>query len=237
MRFSRSSWLKISVFTAILVVFVASCLFLARHYDELDACARDVAELRLACENLRSGSNLLSLHVTRYVITGDEAERNAYFREAQKVRHREEAFRILAHVRDSASVECHLRDAMTLSLELMQMEYHAMRLMVADDQSLASAPPEIRDFRLTDEEQCVTLAERQRRARLEILGDGYVAFKLRIYHALDMALARVISYAEARTVHGWAELIAFNVAAGACLLAIGWTLGSLMATRRLKGAA
>ena len=237
MRFGRSSWLKISIFTTILVVFVASCLFLARHYDELDACARDVAELRLACENLRSGSNLLSLHVTRYVITGDEAERNAYFREAQKVRHREEAFRILAHVRDSATVERHLRDAMTLSLELMQMEYHAMRLMVADEQTLASAPPEIRDFRLTDEERCVTADERRRRAQLEILGDGYVAFKLRIYHALEMALSSVISYAEARTVHGWSELVAFNVTAGACLLAIGWAIGSRRAARRLKEAA
>lgn len=237
MRIGRSSYLKISVFTTILVIFVASCLFLARHYDELDDCARDIAELRLACESLRSGSNLLSLHVTRYVITGDEMARNAYFREAQKVRHREEAFRILAHVRDSASVERHLRDAMTLSLELMQMEYHAMRLMVADEKSLASAPPEIRDFRLTDEEQSVTLAERQRRARLEILGDGYVAFKLRIYHALEMALASVISYAEARTVHGWSELVAFNVAAGACLLAIGWTLGSLMTAHRLRESA
>lgn len=237
MRFIPSSWLKISIFTAILAVFVASCLFLARHYDDLNDCARDVAELRLACENLRSGSNLLSLHVTRYVITGDEAERNAYFREAQKVRHREEAFNILARVRDSATVERHLRDAMTLSLELMQMEYHAMRLMLADEQALAKAPSEIRDFRLTDEERCVTLAERQRRARLEILGDGYVAFKLRIYHALEMALADVIAYAEVRTVHGWSELVAFNVTAGACLLAIGWALGSRRAARRQREAA
>lgn len=233
----RSMRWKVPAVAGLVAVFVASCLFLARHYDELNACARDVAELRLACENLRSGSNLLSLHVTRYVITGDEAERNAYFREAQKVRHREEAFRILAHVRDSASVERHLRDAMTLSLELMQMEYHAMRLMVADDAALAAAPPEIRDFRLTDEERCVTAGERRRRAQLEILGDGYVAFKLRIYHALEMALASVISYAEARTVHGWSELVAFNVAAGACLLAIGWTLGGLMTARRLRESA
>ena len=228
---------KVPAVAGLVAVFVASCLFLARHYDGLNACARDVAELRLACENLRSGSNLLSLHVTRYVITGDEAERNAYFREAQKVRHREEAFRILAHVRDSATVERHLRDAMTLSLELMQMEYHAMRLMVADEQTLASAPPEIRDFRLTDEERCVTADERRRRAQLEILGDGYVAFKLRIYHALEMALSSVISYAEARTVHGWSELVAFNVTAGACLLAIGWAIGSRRAARRLKEAA
>ena len=235
---SRSSVLwKALAASALAGLFAASCLFLARHYDELEDCARDVAELRLACENLRFGSNLLSLHVARYVITGRADERDAYFAEAQKVKHREESFRILARVRGSEGVERRLREAMALSPELMQMEYHAMRLMVADDQSLASAPPEIRDFRLTDEEQCVTLAERQRRARLEILGDGYVAFKLRIYHALEMALASVISYAEARTVHGWSELVAFNVAAGACLLAIGWSLGSLMTARRLRESA
>lgn len=217
-------------------VFVGSCLFLARHYDELGACARDVAEMRLACESLRAGSNLLSLQVTRYVITGDVEARDAYFREAKKIRHREEAFSILSRVRDAATVERRLRVAMTLSLELMQMEYHAMRLMT-DDKGLASAPPEVQGCRLTDEELCVTFAERQRRARLEVLGDGYDAYKQRIYRALEDAMEGVISYAETRAVHGWAMLVAFNVLAGACLLVFGAAFGCAMTSRRLRGQA
>lgn len=225
---------RIPSFVGVVSVFVCSCLFLARHYDELDDCARDVAKLRLACESLRSGSNLLSLHITRYVITGNTDERDAYFIESQKVKHREEAFRLLTSVHDSDLVERHLRTAMTLSLELMQMEYHAMRLL-ADEKSLATLPPEVRGCRLTDEEQCVTPAERQRRARLEILGDGYVSYKMRIYHALEDALESVILYAENRTVHGWARLVAFNVLAGASLLLIGWFLGSQRTAQRLRG--
>ena len=227
---------RIPPFVGVVGVFICSCLFLARHYDELDACARDVAKLRLACENLRAGSNLLSLHITRYVITGNPDERDAYFTEAQKAKRREEAFRLLASVHDSAPVERHLRTAMTLSLELMQMEYHAMRLL-ADEKDLATLPPEVRGCRLTDEERCVTSDERQRRARQEILGDGYVSYKLRIYHALEDALESVILYAENRTVHGWARLVAFNVLAGASLLLIGWFLGSRMTAQRLQGRA
>ena len=227
---------RIPSFVGVVGVFVCSCLFLARHYDELDACARDVAKLRLACESLRAGSNLLSLHITRYVITGDPDERDAYFTEAQKVKHRDEAFRLLADVRGSDLVERHLRTAMTLSLELMQMEYHAMRLL-ADEKGLATLPPEVRGCRLTDEEKCVTPAERQRRARMEILGDGYVSYKQRIYHALEDALESVILYAENRTVHGWARLVAFNVLAGASLLLIGWFLGSHVTAQRLRNRA
>lgn len=234
---SRSSVLwKALAASALAGLFAASCLFLARHYDELEDCARDVAELRLACENLRFGSNLLSLHVARYVITGRADERDAYFAEAQKVKHREESFRILARVRGSEGVERRLREAMALSLELMQMEYHAMRLM-ADEGDLAKAPPEVRGCRLTDEERCVTPAERRRRAQLEILGDGYVAYKQRIYRALEGALEDVIRYAEARTVHGWARLVVFNVLAGACLLVIGAVAGGLVTARRMRGRA
>lgn len=224
---------KVLAFIGLVVVFVCSCFFLGWHYDELEACSKDVAELRLACENLRAGSNLLSLHVTRYVITGDSDERDAYFREAINVRHREEAFRILGKVRNSELIERHLKEAMTLSLELMQMEYHAMRLMEHEDK-LKDAPLEIRGLRLTDEERSVSFAERQRRARMEILGDGYVSFKMRIYHALEDALECVITYAEARTVHGWASLVAFNVISGACLLLMGMLWGRSMASRRMR---
>ena len=209
---------RIPSFVGMVGVFACSCLFLARHYDELDADARDEAKLRLACESLRTGSDLLSLHITRYVITGDPAERDAYFTEAQKVKHRDKAFHLLADVQGSGRVERHLRTAMTLSLELMQVEYHAMRL-------------------LTDEEKCVTPAERQRRARMEILGDGYASYKQRIYHALEDALESVILYAENRTVHGWAGLVAFNVLAGASLLVIGWILGSHVTAHRLRSCA
>ena len=227
---------RIPSFVGVVGVFVCSCLFLARHYDELDACVRDEAKLRLACESLRTGSDLLSLHITRYVITGDPAERDAYFSEAQKVKQRDKAFHLLADVQGSGRVERHLRTAMTLSLELMQVEYHAMRLL-SDEKDLAALPPEVRGCRLTDEEKCVTPAERQRRARMEILGDGYASYKQRIYHALEDALESVILYAENRTVHGWAGLVAFNVLAGASLLVIGWLLGSHVTAQRLRNCA
>lgn len=42
---------RLPSFVGVVGVFVCSCLFLARHYDELDDYARDVAKLRLACES------------------------------------------------------------------------------------------------------------------------------------------------------------------------------------------
>lgn len=214
------------------ILMGCSGLIVSRHYGTLDSCARDVSDLRRAYANMRSGSEILSLHVTRYVMTGSIAERDAYFREAKQSKHREEAFHLLSNVRGSAEVENHLRTAMNLSMELMQMEYHAMRLMI-DDEELKSAPPEIQGCRLTDEELIVTAEERRRRACSEVLGDGYFSFKFRIYAALDDAIEGVILYAETRAVRGWAKMVTFDVLIGLALLVMGGLFGRWMMARQI----
>lgn len=233
----KTMWWKLALVAGLVAILMwCSGLIVARHYDSLDASSHDVTELRRAYENMRSGSDILSLHVMRYVMTGAPAERDAYFRESKRARHREEAFRILAHVHGSTTVESHLRTAMNLSMELMQMEYHAMRMMVKDEEDLRTSPPEIQGCRLTEEERRVTLEERRRRARAEIFGDGYFSFKLHIYESLDNAIKSVIQYAETRAVRGWTRMVMFNVLIGLSLLVVGCVLGRWILGRKGKTA-
>lgn len=212
--------------SAMLVVILAcsSGLVVLWQTDAQSARSADVMNLRRAYENMRSGADILSLHVMRYVMMGDPVERDAYFNESKWVRHREEAIRLLSCVRGPLQVEEYIRTAMDISQELMQVEYHAMRLMVKDLADLMSAPSEIQGVRLTEEEHCVTFAERRRRAWAEIFGTEYFTFKRRIYESLDSAIEGAIQYAETGGRRALVRIAAVNILIGFSFLALGFVL-------------
>jgi len=179
--------------TVLLLIPLALSLALGwgvwRHNREHAAALEDLKGLQEACTNMLLGTDALSEHIRRFVLSNGSADaRNAYFKEVKNDCHREKAIGCVVKMTRFAPSVRRLHEAMDLSLSLMCKEYHAMRLMTPDDR-VALTQPEVREFRLADEELCVTYAERCRRAREEILGEDYAAYKADIHRRVSEALA------------------------------------------------
>ena len=85
---------------------------------------------------LREGSDLLTEAVRRCVATGDVKYRNEYFKEAFDTKNREWGLNLLDQMPDEGHVTAQIKEdfqnAMRHSIELMNMEYAAMRLIATE---------------------------------------------------------------------------------------------------------
>lgn len=82
-------------------------------------------------KNLLLGSNYLTDQVRLYAVTGDYSYAEAYFQEAEETKRRDKALSTLEENlqgRDEAAIEMS-RQAMKLSNELMELEFHSMKLV------------------------------------------------------------------------------------------------------------
>ena len=162
---------------------------LNRNMDETKRTHNYLQDCDEAGDLLRRGSDILTSSVERYVITGNPVFRDRYFQEAKRTKNREAG---LEKVRDFPNAKMLRRDldeAMRYSVELMSLEYHAMRLVTADaDLASPDCPAEIRDYVLTEEEKAASPDARKEMARNIVFGLNYLTYKDHIYSSIEHSL-------------------------------------------------
>ena len=144
----------------ILPLVIASTLFIAmfvirgmmlRNLRKFHQIHHYLAQYQEAGHLLQKGSDILTNAVRKYTVTTNLADRDDYFKEANEDKHREQAFKILDTLPYGSELEDDLKEAMNLSLELMNIEYHAMRLVATQEVlDKPDCPAQIRDYPLDE---------------------------------------------------------------------------------------
>ena len=160
---------------------------------ELDQTRVDFLNYNKVRTRIREGSDLLTESARRYVTTGDAKFRDDYFREANETKNREWgillAERLSENYEEGKKIEDDFRKALQYSLELMEVEYHAMRLIATDEEAAApDYPKELKDTPIPENELTLTQDGRRRRAIGMLLDGTYDQYKHNLYNLLDDAV-------------------------------------------------
>jgi len=184
LSFLRLHFLPLAVASVLVALFAV--IWIGERRQERIRTESGIIEA--ACADCLALSDGLTRQIYAFLDSdGSAAACEPYFVESCSGRRRERILASIEGLRGYGRSARHLRRALELSLELMNMEYHAMRLTLADA-AIPFAPPEVRGLSLTDEERLVTFDERRRRAREEIHGAVYAEYKAGIHHQISNAL-------------------------------------------------
>lgn len=194
------AFLIILTFAAVVLFIIARNIYdeyleineLADNYDHIQYCANDV----------RSASDELTRDVQLFVMRGDISYLDSYFREANDTRRREIALEELKELDVSDELVGLLEQSVQQSMELMQLEYRAMRYAAGGYHiSDSELPEEVLSVKLPEDLSSISDSEKIKKAQELVFGDEYYGYKARIgayqQQYLDRALTGVLTLKKA----------------------------------------
>ena len=175
-------------FFAILAVIAAIALFVAdfavsRGYQRMEQASDRYIEAQLAASDMEAASDYLTDRVRCFVVTGDIQYLNDFFEELNVTRRRDNAVESLAELLEDGggNALASLNAALNLSNELVQTEYHAMRLALqAGNYSAADIPEELSAVKLSPEERALSPEAQLKKAQTMVFDNDYMHTKDRI---------------------------------------------------------
>ena len=191
MKFKARQFILISgILTLLLLGFLFFNLNrLNRNMDETKQTHNYLEAFDEAGDLIRKGSDILTSSVERYVITGNPVFRDRYFLEAKRDKNREAGLEKVKNFPNAEMLRRDLGEAMRYSMELMSLEYHAMRLVTPDaDLASPDCPSEIHDYVLTEEENNASPENRRKMAHDIVFGLNYLTYKDHIYSSIERSL-------------------------------------------------
>lgn len=157
--------------TAVLAILcIAMSILGFRKYEVLQTSTRDYIACEAAAQRLQTGSDMLTRQVRLAAATGEQTYIDAYFEEANVTRSRETALADLSALHGGEGAVTSLEQALSASMDLMQTEYYAMRLVEEAIRTPAAQWPwELLNRRSFD--QILSLYEKDRSSFALILAD------------------------------------------------------------------
>ena len=189
------------------LVLAGLCIVISLYGVTQYAVLRSAMQDYISCENavheLQAGSDLLTKQVRLAAATGETQYIDAYFEEANVTKSREKAVNDLLALEGSSSAAIEtLQEALAASVDLMQTEYSSMRLVEesigTDD---ASWPQELKDARLSPEDEALSSADKLLRAQQLVFGTEYENAKDIITGDVDAAIASLTEEINTRQNH------------------------------------
>ena len=157
--------------TAVLAILcIAMSILGFRKYEVLQSSTRDYIACEAAAQRFQTGSDTLPRQVRLAAATGEQTYIDAYFEEANVTRSRETALADLSALHGGEDAVTSLEQALSASMDLMQTEYYAMRLVEEAIRTPAAQwPRELLNRRSFD--QILSLCEKDRSSFALILAD------------------------------------------------------------------
>ena len=157
--------------TAVLAILcIATSILGFRKYEVLQSSTRDYIACEAAAQRFQTGSDTLTRQVRLAAATGEQTYIDAYFEEANVTRSRETALADLSALHGGEDAVTSLEQALSASMDLMQTEYYAMRLVEEAIRTPAAQwPRELLNRRSFD--QILSLYEKDRSSFALILAD------------------------------------------------------------------
>lgn len=170
---SISNW---SIVATIILSFlcIAISLFGFTQYNILRSAMQNYIACEEAAQELQDGSDILTKQVRLAAATGEQKYIDAYFEEANVTRTREKALEDLSKLDGSEEAIASLNEALSASVDLMQLEYYSMRLVEESIGADSSTwPEEVRSVTLTEEDEALSDSEKLCKARMLVIGLEY----------------------------------------------------------------
>ena len=176
-------WLIIGavVISALMLYFT---IYLSRSFRRLAETTEQQIELRKSARELMDASDYLTEKVQRFTVDGDPRFLKEYFEEVFATNHREKALGKMEALDGKSLALVSLRKAMADSVELMDQDFYAMRLVLeakgypdGTPEWFSEVPEVLRGIELRAEDAALTPEEKLRRATELVLSDAYYVKK------------------------------------------------------------
>ncbi len=151
---------------------VYATFHLTSSFLRITAAYKESMEFQDAARELMDASDYLTKQVQRFTISGDIRFLNQYFTEAFEFNRREEAVDRLAAGTGTDAAVARLQAAMDSSMDLMNQEYYAMRLVI-DAKGYTDYPEVLDSVELTPEDAALSPFNKLSHATELVLNDDY----------------------------------------------------------------
>lgn len=185
------------------MIFLSVVLYLAllfatsqvsKEYEGAVASTDDYIACQEKAAQLAEGSNHLTEQIQLYVMTAQPEYVDAYFKEADVTQRRESALEELKQYDVHPNTYHFLETALSRSNKLMEREIYAIKLTaLSQGDDLQAFPEIVRQVALSQEDQGLTPAEMQQKARNMIFGTGYQDAKALITSNISYFVNEAIS--------------------------------------------
>ncbi len=182
-------WLIITVvITSGIVIFMT--FRLTNTFQRLSEAEELHTELGNAAHELMDASDYLTESVQRFTVNGDMRFLEQYFTEAFESNRREEALERMNVDQNTSSALQQLKEAMNHSVNLMNQEYYAMRLVI-EAKGYTDYPEILDTVEISPEDADLPEDQKIRRATELVLNDDYYDQKDRIRKDMQESLDEV----------------------------------------------
>ncbi len=184
--------IAMSIATIFSIFLLITIYLLADRYHDVNAATIEFANWEKQAESLERASDYLTENVRCYVIIYDKEYLDNYFNEKDNDKRRDNAVDNLSKKLEGTEAFNALNSAMNKSNELMQAEFHAMRLIVeALNFDLNEYPDEVKNYQLSSEELALSREQKEELAQDLVFGDEYKEAKEYIYKNVSNCLDKL----------------------------------------------
>ena len=170
LRFLYKGMVVMAVVLSALLIF--STFHLTSTFRELSGVMDEYIDLQKAAHDLNEASDYLTEQVQRFCVTGNVEFLNAYFEEAFEKRRRDEALSVMAQHPNSKKALMHLQKSMDSSMDLMNLEYYAMKLVI-EAQGITGYPDVLDEVELSEKDASLSKENKMALARSVVHGTDY----------------------------------------------------------------
>ena len=179
-------WLIIGALVMSVIMFYATFDLLVS-YRHLTEVSEMHVELRKDARGLMEASDRLTEQVQRFTVNGDIKFLDDYFSESLYEHHREEAISNLSKKTDNQIAIERLKTAMRYSMNLMNREYYAMKLVI-EAKGYTDYPVLLRAVEISKEHKALSSNDKMQLATKMVLDDEYYGQKEQIRENMQACL-------------------------------------------------
>lgn len=181
LRIRNMNYGFIVVLAVLAIVLFVVTVSLSRANREVTEIGENYHEVEENAAMVQSASDDLTKDVEFFVMTGEKRYMDDYFIEANVTKRREKAVDNLRRLRVTDSMFTYLEDAVKESVDLMQLEYQAMRYASEGfGLDISNLLAVVQNTKLPKPARTMSAGEKIDQAHKIVFGDDYVSYKNRI---------------------------------------------------------
>ena len=189
-----------SIFFVVLALIAAAALLVSnlsvtQGYQRMEEASDRYISAQLAASDMESGSDYLTDRVRCFVVTGDVEFLKDFYEELTVTKRRDQAVENLETLLEGGDTGAlsNLNTALRLSNDLVEVENHAMRLMVeAGNYGSGDIPEAVSKISLTEEEKALSPEEMKSKAQTLVFNNNYMLYKDRIRENVSLCTQSLI---------------------------------------------
>ena len=158
----RLRWVHIIIiiFTAVISFFMLYETFrFSAAFEDVTGATDEYIELQKDADGLMNASDYLTQEVQNFTVTAEKIHLIRYFEEAEETKRREKAIEKMKDITGEGTAYKFLQNAMNESLDLMQTEYYAMKLITIACE-IEYIPDEVEKVELTKQDAALSNSEK-----------------------------------------------------------------------------